>query len=292
MAKKYQLKERDTGENILPITSTECVIDGEGVLSDNLLLNMEAEEVLNKPTREEIGTLTREELKKDLFIDMWNKACNPYVTRTEKEEYGGYYPNTTPSPDTPFLLNGIWLTYDEAVEIYNYGWLEVPYHGGLSPHIKTNLLRITDLGGQINALTVVRSNTYGLSGSNIRILRIAHNRDRHITLDEPAYFIYSMPYVEEVLGNLSISKGGTIIYGCPKLREIRLRNLKANNTKLDAPLLSLESFQFLIDNASNTTAITVKIHEDVYSKLTDPNNTEWYALNELALSKQITFATV
>ena len=66
--------------------------------------------------------------------------------------------------------------------------------------------------------------------------------------------------------------------------------LRYNVDLRDSPLLTLESFQYLIENATNTSAITVTVHADVYAKLTDPQQAEWYAVNTAAQGKQISFA--
>ena len=61
----------------------------------------------------------------------------------------------------------------------------------------------------------------------------------------------------------------------------------------DSPLLELLSLQRLIQyRANGTTNITITVHPDVFAKLTDNTNyPTWYAVNQDALSKYITFAT-
>ena len=58
--------------------------------------------------------------------------------------------------------------------------------------------------------------------------------------------------------------------GCSKLVELRgcLRSNFGFNIA-DSPLLSLASFQYMVDNAYNTAPITITVHPDVYAKLTD-----------------------
>lgn len=79
--------------------------------------------------------------------------------------------------------------------------------------------------------------------------------------------------------------------GCKSLQEIRIKQLRYNVNLKDSPLLTLESFQYLVENATNTSAITVTVHADVYAKLTDPQQADWYAVNTAAQGKQISFAT-
>lgn len=78
---------------------------------------------------------------------------------------------------------------------------------------------------------------------------------------------------------------------CRALEKILILNLKNNISFPDSPLLSLESLQYLITNAANTSPITVTVHAGVYAKIQDETNAEWHALIETAAAKQITFAT-
>lgn len=79
---------------------------------------------------------------------------------------------------------------------------------------------------------------------------------------------------------------------CEKLNSVFIKNLKISIPFSDSPLLSLESLQYLITNAANTSAITVTVHADVYAKIQDESQADWHALITLAQEKQITFATV
>lgn len=82
-----------------------------------------------------------------------------------------------------------------------------------------------------------------------------------------------------------------IFLGCELLEYVRIANLKVDISFDQSPLLSLESLQYLINNAANTSAITVTVHADVYAKIQDESNTDWHALLALAQKKRITFAT-
>lgn len=71
---------------------------------------------------------------------------------------------------------------------------------------------------------------------------------------------------------------------CPALEEIRIKNLKSNIFFADSPLLSLASIQYMVDNAANTSPITITLHPDAHARLTEE-------LIAQAAEKQITFAT-
>lgn len=83
----------------------------------------------------------------------------------------------------------------------------------------------------------------------------------------------------------------SIFSNSPLVEYFRIKNLKQNAVISDCPLLTLDTVSYLVDNAANTSAITVQVNPDVYAKLTDSTNTEWYAVNTAAQAKQISFAT-
>lgn len=63
-------------------------------------------------------------------------------------------------------------------------------------------------------------------------------------------------------------------------------NLRYNNS------IRCECLAYMVANAANTKAITITVHQDVYAKLTDESNTEWYQVLTDAQAKNINFATV
>ena len=78
---------------------------------------------------------------------------------------------------------------------------------------------------------------------------------------------------------------------CPILENVLISSLPLDISFKDSPLLSLESLRYLINNAANTSPITVTVHADVYDKIQDEGQVDWHALIETAAAKQITFAT-
>ena len=71
---------------------------------------------------------------------------------------------------------------------------------------------------------------------------------------------------------------------CIALKDVQLKNLKYNISFRNSPLISLDSIQYLVTNAANTSPITVTLHPDAYARLTDEIITA-------ATAKQINFAT-
>lgn len=74
------------------------------------------------------------------------------------------------------------------------------------------------------------------------------------------------------------------IYLCPKSQFVSFS---------DCSLLFFGCQQLvtIVGGMTFTSAITITVHADVYAKLTDPQQADWYAVNTAAQGKQISFAT-
>lgn len=135
--------------------------------------------------------------------------------------------------------------------------------------------------------------------TNCSILEVAHVSDSVLYVDNVAYMFEGCLKLKKVIGILNIRNitnisGSGIVrmfLSCALLEDIQIKNLKISISFGNSPLISLESLQYLISNASNLSAITVTVHADVYAKINDETNTDWHALLALAQEKQITFAT-
>ena len=103
-------------------------------------------------------------------------------------------------------------------------------------------------------------------------------------------FVTYCSNLKEIIGYIECTVVVNFL-GTSLLEEIRFKNIVRNFSIKDSPLISLESLQYLITNAANTSPITVTVHADVYAKIQDETNAEWHALIETAAAKQITFAT-
>lgn len=115
-----------------------------------------------------------------------------------------------------------------------------------------------------------------------------------LTLGRCTSLFYNCRSLIRVNGVIDVYNSGSytqMFFGCMKLESINVRRIKRDISFSDSPLISLESLQYLITNAANTSPITVTVHADVYAKIQDETQTEWHALIETAAAKQITFAT-
>lgn len=114
-----------------------------------------------------------------------------------------------------------------------------------------------------------------------------------VRFSDCTYLFYGCKQLVTIVGGMTFENrnNNAVLTGCKSLQEIRIKQLRYNVNLNDSPLLTLESFQYLVENATNTSAITVTVHADVYAKLTDPQQADWYAVNTAAQGKQISFAT-
>lgn len=80
--------------------------------------------------------------------------------------------------------------------------------------------------------------------------------------------------------------------GCYALEKFDLHNLQAPLVLSSCSNITRDTLYNLVDRAYGGSGIMITVHADVYAKLTDSANASWYAINTLAISKQISFATI
>lgn len=107
------------------------------------------------------------------------------------------------------------------------------------------------------------------------------------------FAVFNSSQVKELDCVLDVSAANNLSTAFPysKIEEIRLKRLNDNISFPHSKNLSLASLQYLVENATNTKAITLTVHADVFAKLTDESNTDWHAVAVAALAKNITIAS-
>lgn len=227
--------------------------------------------------------------KMRLICDMFNAAAgNVGYARITDGAFDG-------------MLNGLPLTYEEAVPILLYGRNWTYQHFAISPISQTQKIR-TNLPPQAYSTAVCPSFDSLFRGqTDLEVVNV--NPYYGLTYDygihsEQAYYadiFNGCGKLHTIYGFLDVSNAAVTAQwfkSCTSLREVRIRNLKRSISLADCPLISLDSIQYMVDKATNTTAITITVHPDVYAKLTAETNTEWHQVLTDALDKNITFATI
>lgn len=232
-------------------------------------------------TLPDINTYTREELKKDLFIDMWNDAAkaNPNNNYGRKK-HGEYDPENAPDAQHPFRLYDVWLTYEEAVAIYNWRIADqrIPLAFAFSYYpwravMPLHRFRATEsLDGVFsNAANLEYVAFYAQVSSAIGAFSGCRKLRK---IDGP--FSSS---------GLSAAKVDGMFRGCEALEEVRLYWFPSISFA-DSPNLSLASVEHYVANTSGSAdkpkALT--LHPTAYARVTDE-------LFETAASKNITIAS-
>ena len=132
---------------------------------------------------------------------------------------------------------------------------------------------------------------------SLEVLRISYEDtdvQRSLIIENFGFAFYLCAKLRKIIGIIRLDKSSGVRSAfdqCLELQDVKLYGLLTNISFADSPLISLESLQYLITNAANTSPITVTVHADVYAKIQDETNVEWHALLAAAEAKQITFAT-
>ncbi len=216
------------------------------------------------------------------FIDQWDKACG---------EFGRYNPTTG-----YFELNGLTdITYEEAVTIYtntryNGGKCEWLYAGFSGYRTNIPLPRSV----QSSYLVGFRGFCYG---AHFEVLNV-----RGIALDTTANVLTGS--YKQIIGIVSLLYlNSTVDLSHGKFEDVELKFVGANLLLNKSSSLSFDSVKYLVANATNTSAITIKVHPDVYAKLTGDTTNEaagtlsadelaqWQQVLTDAAAKNISFAT-
>lgn len=217
--------------------------------------------------------------KELLFRDMWEAACFIYGGWTEER---GYY------------LHDVDLTYKQAIESYNVGVPKFTKNELYQERLVVNLINANSGGYNPYEL-----DTFCLNNHELVVFVLARE-NTHFYMSKCYRCFMNCRKLREIRGVIHCngksmgfaSPGSPTFEGCRALESVKIYNLAENVRFEDSPLLSLESLSYIVTNAVNQRVITITVHPDVYAKLTDPDNAEWYAINTAAQAKQIAFATI
>ena len=208
------------------------------------LSNVLAEEPLTPGNFPDINTYTREELKMDLFVDMWNQAWG---------QYGRYDPVNAPDAEHPFMGNDIWMTYEEAQRVWLYRavWPYVPnYH---SANIPTNIPFVNGSGQSPVYSQYCATVGNLLCGSGIKIWNIGG------TIIYPRVFPSSINFeswnpLQKIIGVFSIIGGKcNIPWDTTQIEDFRWKGISQNTSLFHyAPNLTCASVAFAVSAATTT----------------------------------------
>lgn len=248
--------------------------------------------------------------KKLLFIDQWKSLdkvyhgalkCG-YDTELDRfylqwvyadENAKKYMPSVTYEEAMVMMgsIPGVVLGYDELSVIAPANLPPIGHQLGTGPYLH------------------VMSSEVATYNATMQVLILAAQQTGTVSILQNPMTLIQIPTLKAIIGvmqsgsswnPIQFSKGtGT---GFPKLEFFRVQ-IKQSFDVRTSPLLTLDTMQYLVTYAQNTSPITVTVHPDVYAKLTgDTTNAaaaaltsdelaQWTALVTTANSKNITFAT-
>lgn len=197
-----------------------------------------------------------------------------------------------------YELNGLTdITEEQMKVIYNSYIINLPNDAtAFFSNFKgrTNIPFNINSGGWVSSMVT----RYMCASASVEVFSVGTNISGSycLTINANSMF-YNCLNLREIIGYLnlinisSVDNVANIFKNCVELRKVNIKNLKVNISFADSAFISLESLQYLITNAANTSPITVTVHADVYNKIQDESQTDWHALIEAATAKQITFTT-
>lgn len=227
------------------------------------------------------------------FNDIWDSAFG---------EYGKYDPANAPDAEHPYLGNGIWMTYEEAVNVYN-----------TSSNTLNNGYSANNLYSRIGQRTFIpirfaadKTDWYQAFYSCRSLVVVAGN---FIVYNGTRMFSWC-DKLKEIIGSINLPNSNMrvpeMFVMCKSLETVVIKDINGNISFSDSPLLKYESVKGFIDNRSSryTSPITITVHPAVYAKLTgdttnaaaaaltDEEAAAWQGLVTAAAAKNISFATV
>lgn len=228
--------------------------------------------------------------KRHLFNDEWNvlSGC-----------YGKYDPVNAPDPEHLYYLNEIWMTYEEAMEVKSYGRRTLGpniYSCKYDRYIRTNLPPIV-FNGDILSLSHCFTYQKYLEVAFISDPLNSLSHETNVNVSAMSGTFYGCTNLKRIVGNLRVTKNEAFnetFTRCDNLEEVHLILTQAIRGVVlkYSKNLSLDSVLYMVQNKEGDNTCTITVHPEVYAKLTDPDNAEWFAVLEQAINKNISFATV
>ena len=233
-----------------------------------------------------------DEARKSLFCDLFNAAAGT----------AGYAKYTNGVWDCK--LNGLTLSYDEAVLIYNVTNGSPTTEGFCNARIRTNLWN--DRLGYCNGPADDKCPVMLFNRcSNIEVIRFSS------WVHDPLLMFGHCEKLTKVIGGF-IGDGGwpknpmtELFPNSPLITSFKLERLQNDVSFANNPLIDLDSFTYMVEHRAThiTDAYTITVHADVYAKLTGDTTNEaaaaltaeelaqWQALLTKAAGKHIAFAS-
>ena len=190
--------------------------------------------------------------KQKVFDDLWISAAgsNGTVDHTHTED----------NVSKPYYLNEVWMTYEEALVVYNEYYADIQSLIGRKIYGVTNFPPL-DGGGSL------RFSNY--NAPNAKVINVGD-----IILPASLEgWLYVAPKLTKIIGNINLQYCSASIKSykyleTPALTDVSLYHLHNDFSIEFLKSISLASMQYMVNNSTATSSITVTVHPYVYAKLT------------------------
>lgn len=303
MAKATIIKEKGTGEELYPHTSARLVHTSRGSNVDDELAAKEGAFSLSDDLRmsDKRELSLTEKAKHQWLVDIWVRYLKYEIDGTpmspDVEPYGDYKPGT----DTPFHIYDMQLTEAEALDVVlvslpalSAGYYKASMFSGTGIRAVLPLFQMSAGNNNGYFANEMFYQCYNLEAIDVKG-SYRNKNNRHLMLKGTVATFSECRKLRRIMAPIWYRQyTANTFANCFALEECVFDNLGMNVNLQWSPLWSLDSIQKTIEYKydSNTAAVTITVHPDVYAKLTDESNTEWHALLAKAAAKRISFATV
>ena len=225
--------------------------------------------------------------KREVFDDLWIKAAgsNGTVDHTHTES----------GVNKPYYLNEVWMTYEEAIVVYNENYADIQSLLGREIYGVTNFPPPASSGA-------LQYSNY--QARNAKVINVGNG----LLANSFVGWLMTAPKLTKIIGNINLHYWNASVqsyqyFNAPALTDVSIYHLHNDFGIEFLKSISLSSMQYMVNNSTATSPITVTVHPDVYAKLTgDTTNAaaaaltsdelaQWTALATTANSKNISFAT-
>ena len=190
--------------------------------------------------------------KQKVFDDLWIKAAGSFGTVD--------HTHTEDNVSKPYYLNEVWMTYEEALVVYNEYYADILSLIGRKIYGVTNFPPL-DGGG------ASRFSNY--NAPNAKVINVGDS----FLANSLEGWLYLAPKLTKIIGNINLTYWTASIKSnryleTPVLTDVSLYHLHNDFSIKFLKRISLASMQYMVNNSPATSPITVTVHPHVYAKVT------------------------
>lgn len=190
--------------------------------------------------------------KQKVFDDLWISAAGSFGTVDHTHTESGV--------NKPYYLNEVWMTYEEALVVYNEYYADIRSLNARSIYGVTNFSPPRSSGGDIYT---------NFQAQNAKVINVGEG----FLVSSLMGWFRNVPKVTKIIGNINLTYWKASVKSsdyliAPLLTDVSLYHLHNDFSIEFLKSISLASMQYMVNNSTATSPITVTVHPRVYAKLT------------------------